>query len=167
MVFVEVVAELEGPLEVITALQDDTMTFSPDDRLHHVPSLLRAAAGDERSCGIEEIAFESASASADEGAPRVSFPLGESEKHPHDPLCGAEARAGQRRPTHGRTARLATVLDKPRGLRSLGEEFGVESGVATKEAEYNDALDRGGTGIQRLGGHAQVQRILRTSGEFL
>ena len=61
-------------------------------------------------------------------------------------------------------AKLATVLDKPRSSRSLEEEFGVDPGVATTEAEYTEVLNGGGSGgrgVQRLGGHALVQRTPR------
>ena len=62
-------------------------------------------------------------------------------------------------------AKLAAVLDKPRSARSLEEEFGVDLGVATTEMEYTEVPNgggKGGRGLQRLGGHAHVQRILRT-----
>ena len=63
------------------------------------------------------------------------------------------------RRTHhdGRGAKLAAVRDKPGGLRSL-EEFGVDFGVATTEAEYNGALNHGG---QAASVHAQVQCTLQ------
>ena len=61
--------------------------------------------------------------------------------------------------------KLAAVLNKPRNWRSLKEEFGVDSGVATSETEHTEVLNGGGSGgrgLQRQGGHAQVQRILCT-----
>ena len=64
---------------------------------------------------------------------------------------------------------LASDLDKPRSARSL-EAFGVDAGVATTEGEHTEVPNCGGSGgcgPQRLGGHAQVQRILRTRHECL
>ena len=66
-------------------------------------------------------------------------------------------------------AKLAAVLHKPRNSRSFKEEFGVGRGVATSEAECTEVLNGGGSGgrgLQRLGGHAQVQRILRARREY-
>ena len=66
-------------------------------------------------------------------------------------------------------AKLTTVLDRPRSSRSLEEEFGVDPGVATTEAEHTEVLNGGESGeggLQRLGVHAQVQRILRPRHEY-
>ena len=66
-------------------------------------------------------------------------------------------------------AKLTTVLDRPRSSRSLEEEFGVDPGVATTETEHTEVLNGGGSGegvLQRLGVHAQVQRILRPRHEY-
>ena len=55
------------------------------------------------------------------------------------------------------------VLDKFRSARSLEEEFGVDPGVATTKPEYTEVFNGGGSeleGLRRLGGHAQVERIL-------
>ena len=60
------------------------------------------------------------------------------------------------------------ALDKPRSSRSLEEEFGVDPGVATTGTEHTEVLNCGGSGgggVQRLSGHAQVQRIQRTRHE--
>ena len=62
---------------------------------------------------------------------------------------------------------LAAVLDKPRNSRPLEEEFEVGSGVVSSEMEYTEVLTGGGSGgPQRLGGRAQMQRILRTRHEY-
>ena len=66
-------------------------------------------------------------------------------------------------------AKITTVLDRPRSSRSLEEEFGVDPGVATTAAEHTEFLNGGGSGeggLQRLGVHAQVQRILRPRHEY-
>ena len=57
------------------------------------------------------------------------------QKPPRQPLNFAEV-----------LAKLAAVLDKPTSSRSLEEEFGVDSGVATTETEYTDVLNGGGSG---------------------
>ena len=60
---------------MIAEVPYDTMMVSPDGRLPHIVSLLRSATGSELCCGIEEITFHSALASADEGAHGIWFPL--------------------------------------------------------------------------------------------
>ena len=65
-------------------------------------------------------------------------------------------------------ANSASVLDKPKNARSLEEELGMDAGAATTEAEHTEVLNGSGSGRgepERLGGHAQVQRILRTRHE--
>ena len=65
-------------------------------------------------------------------------------------------------------AKLAAFLGRPRRSRSLEEEFGVDPGVATTEAEYTEVLNgggSGGSGLQRLGSLAQVQRTPRARHE--
>ena len=64
-------------------------------------------------------------------------------------------------------AKLAAVLETR--SRSPKEEFGVDPGVATTETEHTEVLNgcgSGGGGVQRLGGHAQVQCIPRTRHEY-
>ena len=49
---------------------------------------------------------------------------------------------------------LDPLRDKPRSEGSLEEEFGMDPGVATTEAEFTEVLNGGGSG------HAQVERTL-------
>ena len=61
----------------------------------------------------------------------------------------------------------ADLLTLPKHLQSW-LRFGVDLGVATTETEYTKVLNggiSGGRGLPRLGGHATVQRILRTRHE--
>ena len=48
VVVFEIAADLEGQLEIITDVPAGATCFSPDGRLPHIPSLVWAAAGDER-----------------------------------------------------------------------------------------------------------------------
>ena len=101
-------------------------------------------------------------------------------------LLGASARisrirfsrqASLRSPTKKRCAFLPTPRSRrssqswPRfWTRALEEEFGVDAGVASTEAKYTEVLNGGGSGgegLERLGGHAQRQRILRTRHDCL
>ena len=53
MGIIEIAADFES-LEVVSAIPAESIGFSPDGRLSHVASLIRAAAWDERCAGIEE-----------------------------------------------------------------------------------------------------------------
>ena len=95
------------------------------------------------------------------GIPAASRKSSSPALHEARTLLGASV------PAH--PSKLATVLDRPRSSCSLEEEFGVDPGVATTETVYSEVLNGGGSGgrgLQRLGGHAQVQRILRTRHEY-
>ena len=94
---------------------------------------------------------------------------------------GSHSASSRRRQSHSQTSQLARSHQKakcllanlskysssgqrPRSSRSVEEEFGVDPGVATMETELTDVLHGGGSGrggVQRLNGHAQVQRIPR------
>ena len=43
-------------------------------------------------------------------------------------------------------AKSASILDKPKSVRSLQEEFGVDARVSTTEAEYIEVLKEGSSG---------------------
>ena len=90
-------------------------------------------------------------------------------------LLGAGTWAGQaslRGPSKSRCASSSkpSNLPKflPRSSRSLEEEFEAGPGVASSDMEYTKVLNGDQSGeeeLQRLGVHAQVQRILRTRHE--
>ena len=64
MVLLEIASELDGQLEVVTEVPEDTLGFSQYGRLPHIPSLIRIASWDERCSGFEESSaprFESSS----------------------------------------------------------------------------------------------------------
>ena len=64
-------------------------------------------------------------------------------------------------------AKPACGLDRPRSAPTLEEEFEAGPGAASSEMECTEVLNGSGSGggLQRLGGHAQVQRIPRTRHE--
>ena len=63
---------------------------------------------------------------------------------------------------------LRNWLGQAQGSTLAGRRVRVDAGAATTEAEHTEVLNGsgcGGRGLQRLGGHAQAQRILRTRRE--
>ena len=71
--FIEIAADLES-LEMVSATRAESIGFSPDGRPPLIPSLIRAAAWDERCGGIEETCTLS-TGSADAGHARVGLPV--------------------------------------------------------------------------------------------
>ena len=81
----------------------------------------------------------------------------------HHEVRGAQ-RSRASRP-RGRTREPGCRSGRAKRLALSARQFGVDSGVVSAEAEYDQALNHGesgGAGNQRLGGHAQIQRTLRT-----
>ena len=52
VVFIEIAAELESQLEIVSEVPRKSIGFFPDGRLPHVPSLVRSAAWDARCGGV-------------------------------------------------------------------------------------------------------------------
>ena len=53
VVFIEIAADLEGQLEIVSEVPEGSVRLSPDGRLPHMPSLVRTAAWDERCVGVD------------------------------------------------------------------------------------------------------------------
>ena len=67
MVFIEIAADVESQSEIVSEVPAGAAWFSPEGGLPHIPSLVRAAAWDERCVGVSTLG------SADEGQARLSF----------------------------------------------------------------------------------------------
>ena len=77
--FIEITADIED-LESVSAIPRESIGPSPDGRLSHIPSSIRAAGRDE-SCGVsEETCFLSTPGSTDEGHARSRLPVTGHEK---------------------------------------------------------------------------------------
>ena len=66
VVLIMIAADLESQLEIVSEVPRESIRFSPDGRLPHIPSLVRTAVWDERCSGIEESCELSPPGSAEE-----------------------------------------------------------------------------------------------------
>ena len=178
LVLLEITADLESQLEIVSDVPGESIRFSSDARLLRLPSLVCTAAWDERCSGVEERcalsppgSAEVAQAPAMLGIPAFLRKSGSSALHETRTLLGAGASISRTRPPVTPTcavtsksavpprqpldlaevlAKLATVQYEPRSSQPLEEEFGVDMGRSITETKYSEVLYGGGSGGRGL-----------------
>ena len=163
VVLIEIAADLESQLEIVSEVPGDSIRFSSEGRL--LKALRSWEARLLRESQVKQLSATRGSHSAWSRCRHQSHP---SARHANSrgSLCGVPHR--QPLDLAEVLAKLATVLDEPRSSQSLEKEFGVDMGRATTETKYTEVLNGGrprGVGLPRLGGHAPMQRILHTHHE--
>ena len=75
VVFIEIAADVESQLDIISEVPGESIGFSPDGRLPHIPSSVLIAAWDERCSVVEESGALSPPGSAEEEQGGFSLPV--------------------------------------------------------------------------------------------
>ena len=128
VVLVEIAADLEDQLDIISEVPEGSIRFSPDVRQPHTPSLVRTAAWDERYSGVDEGCVLPTPGSAEEEHASFKSPSGE----------GAGCEEGSEAPTTKRDrgpASEASVPSRIPGNSALTWKISVAGWPPSKSVE--------------------------------
>ena len=177
-------ADFESQLEIVAEVPRESVRLLPDERFEHILLFVwTAAAGEKKQrnrgkmCSVPPGSTEEEQVIAMLGSAATSRKSNSSALQEDRTPLGTSADITRTHPpgTPTRAVRstsdadlaevlenLATLLNEPRSSQLLEKEFGVDPGVATTKPECTEDVNGGseGRGLRRLGGHAQVQRIL-------